>query len=93
MNPDCFVTDNEIKMYPNPCSENMYIEGLKNSDIPLNYAIINTSGIRVFSGKTNNKSIDFKGKLNDGLYILELNTFCLSVFYERLRKKIQIIRS
>ncbi|MFO7880005.1 MAG: T9SS type A sorting domain-containing protein, partial [Bacteroidales bacterium] len=61
------------------------LEGTKKTDFPLTYAIYNSNGIKVLTGKTTNNRIEFNGKLNNGLYILELYTDT-----ETIRKKIQI---
>jgi len=77
--------ETQIEIYPNPCHDNVNIRGLNKQDMPVVYSIYNSNGIKVLTGKTTNKRIEFNGKLNNGLYILELYTDT-----ETIRKKIQI---
>jgi hypothetical protein len=77
-----------ISVFPNPCNNFIILEGTKINDFPLTYAIYNSNGIKVLTGKTTNNRIEFNGKLNNGLYILELYTDT-----ETIRKKIQIVKT
>ncbi|MEA1873309.1 MAG: T9SS type A sorting domain-containing protein [Bacteroidota bacterium] len=77
-----------IEIYPNPANDYVKIKGIGEQDIPLEYVIYNSAGVKVHSGKAIDTSIEFNSKLNNGLYILELYT------KEKLiRKKIQILKT
>jgi len=77
-----------ISVFPNPCNNFIILEGTIKNDFPLTYTIYNSNGIKALTGKTTNNRIEFNGKLNNGLYILELYTDT-----ETIRKKIQILKT
>jgi hypothetical protein len=77
-----------VEIYPNPANDYVKIKGIGEQDIPFEYAVYNTAGVKVFSGKNIDASINFMSVLNNGLYILELNTK-----EKTIRKKIQIVKN
>lgn len=76
-----------VEVFPNPSNNYIILQGLDKYDFPLTYTIYNSNGIKVLLGETTNNRIEFNGKLNNGLYILELYTDT-----ETIRKKIQILK-
>jgi hypothetical protein len=63
-------THKKLKLYPNPASEIMSIEGL---DKDTHFTIYNLLGKTVLSGSTENSKVYGLNQLNNGNYILHLN--------------------
>ena len=57
---------NELSIYPNPSNGNIWIDGLKSSEV---YKIYNLSGQIVQTGNANN---NIQTSLNTGIYLLEI---------------------
>lgn len=70
----------EIKMYPNPVSDFLYI--LNDKDLP--YKVFDTSGRIMLSGNTKNKKIDMSS-LTKGLYLIQI--YGNEVHTEKIFKK------
>jgi hypothetical protein len=77
-----------VEVYPNPCYGHVYIRGVENINMPFEYSLINTSGVKIFTGETKTERIDFGDQINTGMYILELYTK-----EKTIRRKIQIIKN
>lgn len=58
-----------ISFYPNPATNKIHLTGISEADVE----IYNTTGIKVWAGKTQNGSIDLNG-LKSSLYILKIST-------------------
>jgi hypothetical protein len=78
----------KIEIFPNPAYNYVKIKGIGNQDIPFVYSIYNSSGVKVMSGKATDSQIELNGKLNNGLYILEIHAN-----NKIIRKKLQIIKN
>jgi hypothetical protein len=64
------ITNNEIKLFPNPSSDFITITGVENKT---DYIICNSIGAEISRGSiTNNNKIDIKS-LIDGVYFIKLN--------------------
>ncbi len=63
----------EIKVLPNPASNILYIQSIKNESKPLYYKIFNTEGKLLLTGKSNNDYFSINAqRLNSGVYILRM---------------------
>ena len=59
----------ELKMYPNPAKNNLFIETALNSDI--NVSIIDVLGKEVINSKVSNNAVNISG-LTSGMYIVKI---------------------
>jgi hypothetical protein len=78
----------KIEIFPNPANNYVKIKGIGDQNIPFVYSFYNSSGVKVMSGKATDTQIELNGKLNNGLYILEIHAN-----NKIIRKKIQIIKN
>ncbi|MBK8925854.1 MAG: T9SS type A sorting domain-containing protein [Crocinitomicaceae bacterium] len=68
-----------VKVYPNPASEYCIVDGMKSGD----YAIINSSGCKLISGKIDGVTTVDISNLSAGIYFIELS--------ERNMRRVQTI--
>ena len=80
-----YVRSNSIKISPNPATNNLNIQCVRNTSKPLYYKIYNAAGKLLLTGNSNNDnfSINVEG-LKSGVYVLKLyNTYQVGIATEK----------
>ena len=80
-----YVRSNSIKISPNPATNNLNIQCVRNTSKPLYYKIYNAAGKLLLTGNSNNDnfSINVEG-LKSGVYVLKLyNTYQVDIATEK----------
>ncbi len=74
---DTKTVNNNIKVYPNPVSDTLYID-LENMPVSMNYSISDLSGAVALSGRIEkgNRTINI-GKLPSGTFLLSIDNGCI----------------
>ncbi|AUP77955.1 galactose-binding domain-containing protein [Flavivirga eckloniae] len=81
------LQNNNYKVYPNPCKDQIHIKGSQFSQDDLEYRIIDISGKEVFKGTVKNNNAFRIPNIDNGLYILEIRNDNRTYFKKILVQK------